>query len=313
MITIGLAGTAGRKSDIERLDRTGYFELVDLFDKVVEEQIGPGPHLIRTGGAAWVDHIGVTEFLRGKHQLELCLPCGYDAQANRFLHQWGSGDSNTARRDKLDGLKSPASTADYYHGLFSQRMGRDTREGLSRAIQGGCAVEYYDGFHARNLVVGASDYLVCMTFGSGLAIQKFTPGMSGWHHHRDAGVKPGGTAHCWDNSKAQVKIHCNLNLWLLRDVGPPPKRETAPSPPARSHPKSLQWGVNRDQDRIYTRTPYNPGWPAAAKELGGNWIPDLKAWVFDASVEAEIRALMDRIYGTTNGEDPSGDNFNTWR
>lgn len=221
-LTIGLAGTAGRREDGARLQAQHWPVLLRTFEKVVAENLPQGRHHIRTGGAAWVDHIGVNQFLRGLHDLTLCLPREFDTSTCRFLSHWNPDQSTPSRI--REGSQDPiARTIDYYHGQFSQKMGRDTRYGIRDAIQKGARVEVYpEGtgyapFYNRNIQVGKCDVLICITFGSGFAIQKYVESMPGWRDHKQAGLKDGGTAHCWDHSSAPLKIHVNLNLWIIEE------------------------------------------------------------------------------------------------
>jgi hypothetical protein len=81
--------------------------------------------------------------------------------------------------------------ANYYHDLFSRKMGGNTLEGITRAlVKGATLIINSGGFHTRNLQVGDTDVVLAYTFGE-----------------REDYPKDGGTSHCWDNSNASVKIH----------------------------------------------------------------------------------------------------------
>jgi hypothetical protein len=53
---------------------------------------------------------------------------------------------------------------------------------------------------------------------------------------------------------------------------------------------------------VYTVTPYNADYTAAAKNLGGRWDGDRRAWRFAAKNEQHVRDLLTNCYGTT-GDD----------
>lgn len=53
-------------------------------------------------------------------------------------------------------------------------------------------------------------------------------------------------------------------------------------------------------------SPYHPSFPSKAKDLGGKWNPDRRAWIFDARDESRVRDLCRKIYGT-DGTTPTCD------
>ena len=50
--------------------------------------------------------------------------------------------------------------------------------------------------------------------------------------------------------------------------------------------------------RISVVSPYHKNFPGRAKELGGKWYAQEKAWVFDAREEPQVRDLCREVYGT---------------
>jgi hypothetical protein len=132
-------------------------------------------HLV-SGGAAWADHVAVSLFLMDRApKLTVYMPCQF-------------------REGLFQGNKD-ADTATYYHKLFSEKVGKDTRQGIERArSQGAEIVENLGGFFARNRQVADCDVMVAMTWGDG-----DTP-------------KDGGTANTWKSSLAAQKFHIPLAL-----------------------------------------------------------------------------------------------------
>ncbi len=49
---------------------------------------------------------------------------------------------------------------------------------------------------------------------------------------------------------------------------------------------------------IVVQSPFHPGFPARARQLGGIWSVNHRHWVFDARDEAAVRVLCIEIYGT---------------
>jgi hypothetical protein len=203
MTAIGIIGTAGRKSDAARLNWDVY---ILMYEAVLAElRKHSRPWDVRSGGAAWADHIAVKLFLRAEiNTLALYLPaplrsnpkdCGFVAtEAGRTLN--------------------------HYHRLFSECYPRpsnqcSSRDEIARAVKlsarqevvtGETPIEGYDlgaYFRPRNLLVGKCDVLIALTFGDGQI------------------PKDGGTRHCWDNSPAPLKIHIPIGDLIT----PPPQQE----------------------------------------------------------------------------------------
>lgn len=56
--------------------------------------------------------------------------------------------------------------------------------------------------------------------------------------------------------------------------------------------------TGNDAGKITVRTPYNPTFPARARNMGGKWSGTSTAWVFDARDEQRVRDLCIDIFGT---------------
>lgn len=183
---VAIIGTAGRREEGQKLSLKLYnwmilHVLYELGKFGEEEEI----HL-QSGGAAWADHLAVSIYKIREglslniQSLTIYGPTGWDI--NRYR--------DTGERDYE---KNPGGTANYYHKLFSKKVGRNTLEGIADVLlQPG--VTYYagEGFKSRNLSVGKCDVLIALTFEEGNV------------------PKDGGTRHTWDNSTAEMKIHISL-------------------------------------------------------------------------------------------------------
>lgn len=60
--------------------------------------------------------------------------------------------------------------------------------------------------------------------------------------------------------------------------------------------------ITTEGANIYTTTPYNPDYTAAAKNIGGRWDATRRSWKFAAKNEQHVRDLLVSYYGTT-GDD----------
>jgi len=157
-MTIAIIGTAGRdKTKPMRLPLYMWM-LGDVYQRVPK-----GAH-VKSGGAAWADHLSVSLFLFG-HAGEITLHLPAPFVNGRFV------DS---------GFKSAGSAANYYHGLFSQIIGRDTLGQIAQVIEMGqvqgnrfvhieCepASPGIGGMFARNSKVAVADEMLAYTFGKG--------------------------------------------------------------------------------------------------------------------------------------------------
>ena len=178
---VAIIGTAGRKDDKVKMSRQLYFRMVEKAAEVLEDICGEElPHLV-SGGAAWADHCAVSLFLMKKAEtLRLYLPCHISREKCSF---YGVSEKET----------NTAGVAQYYHNLFSKKMGKNTVGSIVEAERCGAKlIIMAEGFHRRNIEVGKVDMLLALTFGIGEV------------------PKDGGTLHTWKNSSAAIKIHIPL-------------------------------------------------------------------------------------------------------
>lgn len=146
-VCVAIIGTSGRTNDTRNAGLTAA-----IFDQMIQEALaclqrwGLEPaqtHLI-SGGAAWSDHVAVALFLRKQVAgLTLHLPCLF---AEASFTDTGSSDWRT----------NPGRTANYYHALFSKKLGRDTLAEIAAARQQGAVLDTsLNGFYARNSSIAA--------------------------------------------------------------------------------------------------------------------------------------------------------------
>lgn len=178
-IKMAVIGTAGRKEDGPKMSRALYVEMYQkALDIMARLQLKPEHVTAVSGGAAWANHIAVSLYLGDKvHNLTLYFPATFE-----FMAEGGP---------QFIGDKT-ADTVNYYHRLFSQKMGGPTRVGITKALDKGARAVTVLGFKARNLMVADCDLMVAFTWGEG------------------SEPKPGGTHHTWSHSAAPVKIHVPL-------------------------------------------------------------------------------------------------------
>ena len=178
--TLSIIGTAGRREDIKHLNSTTYYKMIDYARSYVIEK---GVMQLKSGGAAWVDHIAVELFLeKVVSSLILCLPAPFENQ--KFYSKE---------------FKDAGSCSNYYHQKFSQKTNKQSLNEIDVAIKLGAKVEVYEnnssrygGFFARNSVVADCDLLLAFTFG-----ESDVP-------------KNGGTKDTWDKSSAKLKKHVSI-------------------------------------------------------------------------------------------------------
>ena len=155
-----------------------YRKTLDIISQIPKEE-----RFLISGGAAWSDHLAISLYLANQAQrLTLFIPSLWDQKRCLFY-----GNNN-------------ANTANYYHRLFSEKMGGNTLNGIQRAIDKGAIIhEIKEGFFARNLLVGQTDILIAF----------------GW----EKGEKPQtkGTLHTWNNSQCTNKIY--IYIGEIEDVG----------------------------------------------------------------------------------------------
>lgn len=147
----GIIGTAGRDKTKPMTLALWQWMVADAMKRVPK-----GAHVV-SGGAAWADHLAVILFLEG-HASSLML---YLPSPMNLIFE---GPAN-----------SSASAANYYHDLFSNRIGRWSLEDIITAsgmenCNGMCEpwAHGYRGMFARNAKVAAeSTTLLAYTFGEG--------------------------------------------------------------------------------------------------------------------------------------------------
>lgn len=230
---VSIIGTAGRREDAHRIDRT-------LYDAMYAEAAAA---LSRwqaveavSGGAAVADHLAVRAFLQGDvADLTLYLPA-----------EFGNGAfvPNPAVRF------NPGATSNRYHKAFSEACGIDSLSEIADAIAAGARVEVHEGFHRRNSEVAANcTHMLAFTFGAGssggispavgasetglkdggpafhgkaiegetrrMPYRDFMPSDPGFTDATAAGLRDGGTAHCWSQAwKPKIKRHVHLGELL---------------------------------------------------------------------------------------------------
>ena len=194
---ISIVGTAGRREDGAKMSKAlyikAYFRVLELIqDKPIADR------KLISGGAAWADHLAVSLYLSDEaSSLDLHIPTQFITDANINMAHAGPipGFFDTGVRDWRT---NPGGTANYYHKLFSEKVGNNTLAGIERALLKGATIhDHYQWMpgspmHARNLSVSQCDLLIALTWGEG-----DTP-------------KDGGTAHTWSSSTAPTKIHIPL-------------------------------------------------------------------------------------------------------
>jgi hypothetical protein len=205
IFTLGVIGTAGRKEDKPRLT-SAHFDRMANGTILLMSKLGISQDdlYLVSGGAAWADHVVVQLVLMG-----VCSPSHLTVYLPATLtdgHYTGLGDSAV----------KTASTANYYHGLFSQTIQRSSMSELAEMEKMGATLIPGNGsFHARNADVARAcndGALLAFTFGSEFtkqppwSIREFPSSTKA----KDAGLKDGGTAHTFDVSKAPRKFHCRL-------------------------------------------------------------------------------------------------------
>jgi len=158
MITIAIAGTAGRKDDAARLTRALYQECQEKLLATLEE-IGEPRHLV-SGGAAYADHLAVRLFLKGKaEKLTLHLPCAW-------------AGTKFADTGVFDWKTNPGGTANALHRKFQANTGIESFKELAAAIANpNCTTTVSPGFHARNALMAKANALVALTFGRRNAVK----------------------------------------------------------------------------------------------------------------------------------------------
>ena len=206
---LAVIGTAGRKDDARRLS-------TDLYEAAYSDLVAmlndgfPGD--LVSGGAAVADHLAVRAYLDGHATaLRLYLPAAFESSA--FKEGGGRFD--------------PGRTANYYHREFSKWYGRSSQDELANAITRGAEVFVVPGFKQRNSALAkvATD-VVAYTFGADVPPAAFSSADPAFLDAERAGLKDGGTAHTWGQTRNCIsKRHVSLS-WMEQQLSP----RSAPAP-----------------------------------------------------------------------------------
>ena len=137
---------------------------------------------------------------------------------------------------------------------------------------------------------------------------------SGYDDGKRGGSATGGTTASFGGtgaSAAKRKASGLSKMRKLRASKPPRSRvspaksrakirtlRTSTKAAAKASSSSLGISVREVGGALVVKSPYHPNWPEPAKKLGGRWSPTDGAWKFDSRERAEVKALLQRIYGT---------------
>lgn len=174
---IAVIGTAGRDKNIQLLPKHWDFMCQSLAD-----EIKPGDSLV-SGGAAWADHVAVWAFGTGLvKELTLHLPSPF--VNGEFIGKYGTSGN----------------ACNYYHKLFSNVMGFDSRHHLVQALMHRGvslttqrdAMGYAAMFERNKLVAADCTHMVAFTFGTGDV------------------PADGGTKMTWDMAADKQRAHVSL-------------------------------------------------------------------------------------------------------
>lgn len=173
---IAVIGTAGRDKFV-RMARKHW----DQMTTAIGGEVTKADFLV-SGGAAWADHVAIWAFLMDHVAgLNLHLPAPFEN--GKF--QGGYGTSGGA--------------CNYYHGLFSERMGMDSLGHITMAIEKGAIITQqpvangYAAMAARNALVARDcTHMVAFTFGDGDV------------------PADGGTKITWDMAASKQRAHIPL-------------------------------------------------------------------------------------------------------
>lgn len=184
-IAVSIIGTAGRKDDGPRMTAVLFQHMIE-HAKTLLPKLNRGQTLrLVSGGAAWADHVAVMLFLENPTAYS-GLTIYSPAPWNNTTHAYSVAPTSPQQFDA-------GSISNYYHGLFSQVIGRNTLLDIERAIALGAVFDTSrKGFKPRNTQVAKSDYLIAFTWGINEPAD-------------------GGTGDTWAKSKALYKIHVPLS------------------------------------------------------------------------------------------------------
>lgn len=147
---IAVIGTAGR----DRKQPMNH-QHWDYMCNILGNELKPSDHLV-SGGAAWADHVAVWAYMEGLcDQLTLHLPAPFNGR--QYLGEYGTSGA----------------AANYYHRLFSQTLGINSRHQLHQVLEQCHSTTQpvrlgYQAMADRNrLVAEQCDHLLAFTFGPG--------------------------------------------------------------------------------------------------------------------------------------------------
>lgn len=60
----------------------------------------------------------------------------------------------------------------------------------------------------------------------------------------------------------------------------------------------MPFSIIEEDGRLVVSSPYHPNFPARARGLGGDWDPERRVWLFDATDGDRVRRLCQEIYGS---------------
>lgn len=188
---VAIIGTAGRNEDGEKLNLDIFNSMVECAESILETKwnLKPEETILKSGGAAWADHVAVRLFLRSFLSrpfagLHICLPC-----------PWDDSKAQALDTGQYDWRTNPGKTMNSLHHKMSEKAGFDSLKELERAKMLGATFDCSaSGFHNRNSLVAKSEYLLAFTFGNGQQ------------------PKDGGTMDTWKKHRGQFKIHVPLPI-----------------------------------------------------------------------------------------------------
>ena len=173
MTTISIIGSTRDKS--KQMTKTHFDNAVKLIEQlIIKANYSWDKVILKSGGAAWMDHIAVVLAIKHKCRLILCFPCKFID--NQYLDT-GSSDWRI----------NPGRLANKCHHSFSQAMGYNTLNEITLANP---QISIFNGFHARNKCVAECDILIALT-------------------PHDTISNKGGTAHTYNLCKS-YKMHIPL-------------------------------------------------------------------------------------------------------
>jgi len=150
---LGIIGTAGRKEDGDKL-KLGHWILMNGVAETLALALKVDGFV--SGGAAWADAVAVHLYLnyQNSKRFDLSLHLPAKLTITGFMQGF----------DKYDAGK----TSNYYHELFSKKIGIDSIQELNCAAGLCCNTTISADFKSRNtLVANEADVLLAFTFCEG--------------------------------------------------------------------------------------------------------------------------------------------------